>query len=132
VAEGQCTLTRRIGSLMDDASGGWWPVGSPDAVDVALGVIGDRALPWLDRFSSVDAVLRIHQLAPELLAPRPARWPVTLYLSRGRVAEAHAAFVDYLSAGIGPGQVPGLRDWLVERGLTDWEPDLESARVLEL
>lgn len=75
VAGYRCHVTQRLGSLLDDPQAGWWPMGSLDARDAVIAAIGDHGLPWLDRFASVDAVLQIHQLAPELLGGRLALWP---------------------------------------------------------
>ena len=58
VAEPACPIRERIGALLPAPKDSWWPVGSVDAADVVLDALGTRVLPWLDRLSSVEAILR--------------------------------------------------------------------------
>ena len=60
VADYQCTIRERIGTLLPGRQDTWWPVGSVDAADVVLDALSTRVLPWLDRLASVEAILRIH------------------------------------------------------------------------
>ena len=77
----------------------------------------------------VEAILRVHDLAPELLGLRvqASRWPYELYLSRGRTQEARRAFAAYLSHGpLNPNAVSNLRTWLQAQELHEWEPMLNA------
>jgi len=132
VAEHDCPISTSIGELLPEPKYTWWPVGSVDAADVVLDALGSRVLPWLDRLSSVEAILRIHHLAPELFGVDVhwSRWPFELYLSRGRTQEARSAFAAYLSHGPwNPNAVSNLRTWLEAQELHDWEPMLNAVQV---
>ena len=127
VADYQCTIRERIGTLLPGRQDTWWPVGSVDAADVVLDALSTRVLPWLDRLASVEAILRIHELAPEMLGSLRALWPCELYLSRGYTEQAHRAFADFLvHTPLDTPRVAVLRGWLRERGLPEWEPMLDA------
>jgi hypothetical protein len=127
VADYQCTIHQRIGTLLPGRQDTWWPVGSVDAADVVLDALSTRVLPWLDRLASVEAILRIHELAPEMLGSQRALWPCELYLSRGHTEQAHRAFTDFLvHASLDASRLAMLRGWLHERGLPEWEPILDA------
>lgn len=130
VGDYDCPIRERIGTLLPASTDVWWPVGSVDAADVVIDALTTQVLPWLDRLNSVDAILRIHALAPELLRSRWQRWPFELYLSRGRDEEARQAFGDHLAYQPVPASyVATLREWLQKEGLHDWEPMLETAQL---
>ncbi|HYO18737.1 MAG TPA: hypothetical protein VES02_08755 [Dermatophilaceae bacterium] len=102
-------------------------MGSVDAADVVLDALSTRVLPWLDRLGSVEAILRIHELAPEMLGSLRALWPCELYLSRGHTEQAHRAFADFLvHTPLDTPRVAVLRGGLRERGLPEWEPILDA------
>jgi hypothetical protein len=132
VAEYDCPISTSIGALLPEPKHTWWPVGSVDAADVVLDALGSRVLPWLDRLSSVEAILRMHDLAPELLGThvQASSWPYELYLSRGRTEEARSAFAAHLAHGPwSPNAVSNLRSWLHAHELHDWEPMLNAVQV---
>lgn len=132
VAAHDCRIITSIGALLAEPQSPWWPVGSVDAADVVLDALVTRVLPWLDRLTGVEAILQVHDLAPELLGPRvqASRWPYELYLSRGRTEEARRAFAAHLTHGpLNPNAVSSLRKWLHAHELHDWEPMLDAVPV---